>query len=119
MIGFKRKILFIINPVSGIGRQKVVERAISKKLDHSLFEYKISYTEYSHHAIKIANEAISNGFEIIVAVGGDGSINDVVQGILTTDAILAIIPVGSGNGLARHLNIPFNINRAIDVINKL
>jgi len=115
----KKKILFIINPISGVGRQRTVVKAIRRNLDLSLFEYNISYTKYPHHAIEIAKEAVSNGFHIVVAVGGDGSANEVAQGIIKSNTVMGIIPVGSGNGLARHLKIPFNIAKAIDVINKL
>ena len=115
----KKKILFIINPVSGVRRKKAVEKAIRRRLDLSLFEYKISCTEYPHHAIELSKKAVENGFNIIVAVGGDGSANDVAQGLIKSDVSMGIIPVGSGNGLARHLKIPFNIAKAIDVINRL
>lgn len=115
----KKKILFIINPISGVGKQRTVGKAIRRKLDLSLFEYNISYTKYPHHAIEIAKEAVSNGFHIVVAVGGDGTANDVAQGLIKSNTTMGIIPLGSGNGLARHLKIPFNIAKAIDVINKL
>lgn len=115
----KKKILFIINPISGVGKQRTIGKAIRRKLDLSLFEYNISYTKYPHHAVEIAKEAVSNGFHIVVAVGGDGSANDVAQGLINSNTTMGIIPLGSGNGLARHLKIPFNIAKAIDVINKL
>lgn len=115
----KKKILFIINPVSGIGRKKSVEKAIPKALDLSLFDYDISYTAYSHHAIAIAKEAAEKNYDIVVAVGGDGSANDVAQGLINSKTTMGIIPVGSGNGLAHHLKIPFRISKAIKVLNRL
>ena len=115
----KKKILFIINPISGVGRQKKVEKAIQKKLDKNKFEFSIAYTNYSGHATNIAKIAIEEGFEIIIAVGGDGSANDIAQSLVNTDIVMGIIPVGSGNGFARHLKIPFNICKAIEVINNL
>ena len=113
----KEKILFIINPVSGIGKQKTVESAIDKILDKERFVYEIAYTEYSHHATKIAKNAVSRDFNIVVAVGGDGSINDCVRGLIGTETKLGIIPAGSGNGLARCLHIPLNVDKALEVIN--
>lgn len=114
----KKKILFIINPVSGVGRQKIVEELLPEKLDHSLFDIAISYTQYPHHAVKIAKEASERGTDIVVSVGGDGSANDVAQGLINSNSAMGIIPVGSGNGLAHHLKIPTNITKAIEIINR-
>lgn len=114
----KEKILFIINPISGVGKQKSVEKAIEKKLDKRKFDYSIEYTEYAHHATLISFQASIQGVDIVVAVGGDGSINDCVRGLIDTDVTLGIIPAGSGNGLARHLNIPLNIEYAIEILNQ-
>ncbi|MDR0789965.1 MAG: diacylglycerol kinase family lipid kinase [Bacteroidales bacterium] len=113
----KEKILFIINPVSGVGKQKAVERAIDKALDKSIFDYEVAYTQYAHQATQISRTAAQNGVSIVAAVGGDGSINDCVRGLVGTDVKLAIIPAGSGNGLARAMKIPLNIREAIKVIN--
>lgn len=113
----KKRILFIINPVSGVGRQKKVERAVEEWLDKDKFDYRIAYTTYAHEATSISIAAVLRGFDIVVAVGGDGSINDCVKGLLSTGVALAIVPTGSGNGLARCLNIPLSIENAIKVIN--
>lgn len=113
----KERILFIINPVSGIGKQKTVERTLERLLDVEKYNYSIAYTEYAHHATEIAHSAVEEGYTTIVAVGGDGSINDCVRGLIGTNARLGIIPAGSGNGLARCLHIPLDIERAIEVIN--
>ena len=112
------KILFIINPISGVGKQKKVEKAIEKVLDKSLFDYEVEYTEYAHHATVISLQAAIRQVDIVVSVGGDGSINDCVRGLIGTNVTLGIIPAGSGNGLARTLNIPLNIEDAIEVLNK-
>lgn len=114
----KEKILFIINPVSGIGKQKTVETALEEYLDQEKFDCSITYTEYAHHATTICKESIEKGFSTVVAVGGDGSINDCVRGLINSDTKLGIIPAGSGNGLARCLHIPLDIKKAIEVINK-
>lgn len=111
-----KKILFIINPVSGVGKQKLVEKSIKKYLDTTKYTYEIKYTEEAKHAIDISKEA-ANKFDIIAAVGGDGSVNEVCKGLINTNSALAIIPTGSGNGLARYLNIPLKIDNAIKLIN--
>lgn len=109
------KILFIINPNSGVGKYKKIENELGKfKEEHSL-NYSVRYTEYAGHAKLIAKEESGN-FEVIVAVGGDGSINEVGQGLIGSKATMGIIPTGSGNGLARFLGIPININKAINTI---
>jgi diacylglycerol kinase (ATP) len=113
----KKKILFIINPISGVGRQKAIEKAISRHLDFSIYEHEIAFTQYPHHATEIAKEAAGKNYEVVVAVGGDGSANDVARGLLNSNTAMGIIPLGSGNGLAHHLKIPFNIPKAIKVLN--
>jgi lipid kinase, YegS/Rv2252/BmrU family len=113
----KRKICFIVNPFSGIGRKKQLEPKLQKFLDHKQFDYSIKYTEAPGHATQIAEEAIQQGFDIIAAVGGDGSINEVAQALVGTDKVLAILPAGSGNGFAMHLGLGRNIERAIKILN--
>ena len=127
-----KHLLFIVNPVSGIGKQKRIEQLIEANLDHSLFDYEVAYTEHAHHGKEIASQAIKQSSNqaipaAIIAVGGDGSVNDVVSGLLATDAIkqsssqaipLGIIPCGSGNGLARNLGIPLNPAHAIQMLNR-
>jgi diacylglycerol kinase (ATP) len=112
----KRKICFIINPISGIGRQKTIEKLIGEVLDTALFDPIIVYTEAPKHATDLAQQAASNGFDIVVAVGGDGSVNEVAKGLIGTGAAMAILPAGSGNGLARHLCIPLNLKKAMLVL---
>ncbi len=114
----RKKVLFIINPISGVGKQKIVEKAIDRYLDKSIFDYEISYTQYHKHAIEVSLDAANRGFNAVIAVGGDGSINEVGQSLINTDTALGIIPTGSGNGLAHFLGIPFNVAKSIRVINK-
>ncbi len=113
----KRTICFIVNPISGVGRQKVIEKLIDEQLDRSLFDYEISYTKAAKHAIELSKDASSRKVDIVVAVGGDGSVNEISKGLVNTSSAMAIIPTGSGNGLARHLNIPLNLKKAMEVIN--
>lgn len=110
-------ILFIINPVSGPWKDKNnVINAIKNSTPK--FEYDVYETKARGDATEKARKAVENGYRTIVAVGGDGTVNEVVTGILNSDATLGIIPRGSGNGLARALKIPFNTRAALNVVRK-
>ena len=113
----RKHIVFIINPKSGVERQKEIKQGIDTNLDMEQYSYEILNTEFAKHGTKLAREAAGNGAYAVVAVGGDGSVNDVVQGLTGTDTLLAIIPKGSGNGMARTMCIPLETNEAIKVIN--
>lgn len=113
----KKKILFIMNPISGTSSKAGIPGLIAKHLDMVKFDYEVRFTEYAGHGAEMAQKASSEGFDIVVAVGGDGTVNEVARSIVHTDTALAILPCGSGNGLARHLMIPMNLKKAIDVIN--
>jgi diacylglycerol kinase (ATP) len=113
----KKKVCFIVNPISGIGRQKVIEKLIDEHLDRTIFDYEIAYTKAAKHAIELSKEAASRNIDIVVAVGGDGSVNETAKGLVGSNTAMAIIPTGSGNGLARHLNIPLNLKKAMKLIN--
>lgn len=112
----KKRVLFIINPISGLGKHKTIEKSVVSELDKSKIEYHFEYTQYPHHATEITRANYRN-YDIIVAVGGDGTVNEVASGLIDTNTALAIIPAGSGNGLARHLNIPLKVNKAIQLLN--
>lgn len=114
----KTRTLFIVNPISGIGRQKRIETLIKENLNHDLFDYKVSYTQYIHHGTQLAKDAADHGYHCVVAVGGDGSVNDVVQGLRGSDTVLGIIPCGSGNGLAHTLKLPLQPWLAIRTLNQ-
>ncbi|WP_316790648.1 diacylglycerol kinase family lipid kinase [Pedobacter frigoris] len=114
----KSNILFIINPISG-GKDKLkIPALIDAKLDRSKFNPNFSFTEYIGHASEIAEEAANKNFDVIVAVGGDGTINEVATKVMQHGKVLGIIPFGSGNGLARFLKIPLKPADAIQLINK-
>ncbi len=115
----KQKTLFIVNPVSGTGRQKNIETVIRENLNQDLFDYSVRYTEHIHHGSELAREAANQGFDCVVAVGGDGSVNDVAQGLKDSGVHMGIIPCGSGNGLARTLKIPLRPALAVQNLNKL
>jgi diacylglycerol kinase (ATP) len=115
----KSNILFIINPISG-GKDKLkIPAIIDANLDRTKFNPNFSYTEYVGHAAEIAEEAANKNFDIIVAVGGDGTINEIAAKVMQQQKILGIIPFGSGNGLARFLKIPMDTAKSIQVLNEM
>jgi YegS/Rv2252/BmrU family lipid kinase len=112
----KKELLFIINPISG-GRSKTrMERIINLNLNSIKFNYQLSYTKYAHHGQEIVKER-ADDFDAIIAVGGDGTINEIAQSLSLKNIPMGIIPMGSGNGLARHLGIPLSTEKAISLIN--
>ncbi|PWL24128.1 MAG: diacylglycerol kinase [Fluviicola sp. XM-24bin1] len=113
----KERIRFIINPISGVGKKNTIPPLIEKYLNQDRFEYDIVYTERKGHASDLAREASEEGIDVVCAVGGDGSVHEVGTALIGTKTKLAIIPTGSGNGLARHLKIPLAIKDAIFCIN--
>ena len=112
-----KKAVFIINPVAGGGDKQPVLQQIKKYLLNDI-SYEIINWDSPHQKTEIIKCIKESNFDLAVAVGGDGTINQVAQAVANSDKKLAIIPVGSGNGLARHLQIPLNVKAAIDVINK-
>jgi len=114
-----KKIRFIINPISGFGNHEIAERIINEHLDISSFDYEIVYTKAAGHASELCKEAVLQRFDIVAAVGGDGSVNEIGKALIGSETTMAIIPTGSGNGLARHLGIPIDLNKSIELINKL
>ena len=115
----KKSLHFIVNPISGTGRQQDIDVKISQIIDADLFDSKIHYTTSKGHAAIISKDLVANNVDVIVAVGGDGTVNEVAQAMVNSSSILGIIPTGSGNGLARHLSIPQNVLKALSLINTL
>lgn len=113
----KKKILFIINPISGTANKKSMPSLIEKYIDKERFDVNIVFTEYAGHAQEIAIQAKSDDIDIVVAVGGDGTVNEVARSLVNSKTALGIVPCGSGNGLARHLMLPLNVKGALEVIN--
>ena len=114
----KRKIVFILNPHSGTDDKVRMPKLIEENINTTAYDYDIVFTEYAGHAADIAKDCASRGIDIVVAVGGDGTINEVARSIVHTNTALGIIPCGSGNGLARHLCIPLDPRKAISLINR-
>lgn len=114
----ERKILALINPISGTLNKDSLPKSIDKIIDSEKFETEIKYTEHANHAYELSKEAAANGYYGVLAIGGDGTVNEVASALCDTETALGIIPLGSGNGLARHLRIPLNIDKAISIINE-
>lgn len=114
----KKKVLFIINPRAGVDRVKALQEDIDHYIDHDLFSIKLVYTEHAKHGVALAREGVAKGANLVVAVGGDGSVNDIVHGLYGSDVAMGIIPKGSGNGLARSLKIPLDQREALKRLNK-
>ena len=114
----KKEIIFIVNPRSGTHDKSDIPRVIEQTIDKAKFDYRVQFTEYAGHAAEIARRCVASDVNIVVAVGGDGTVNEVARSLVHTETALGIVPCGSGNGLARHLCIPMDIRKAIAIINR-
>lgn len=106
-----------MNPISGTTSKAGIPELIDKHIDKEKFDYEIRETKYAGHAFEIATDAKEHNIDVVVAVGGDGTVNEVARAIVHSHSALGIIPCGSGNGLARHLLIPMNLIKSIEIIN--
>ncbi len=111
-----KNIHFIINPIAGSGKHNITVDFLKQKFTEDEYLIKVKYSKQKKHAIELTMESIKENAHIVVACGGDGTINEVASCLIKTPVILGIIPVGSGNGLASNLNIPKNIDQAISLI---
>ncbi len=111
-------IWFIVNPISGTRNKENIVKMIPEFFPEDRFRIEVKYTEYAGHAAVIAREAVADKIDIAVAVGGDGTVNDVAKALVHSSVALGIVPCGSGNGLARHLGLPMNFEGALRVISE-
>ncbi|MEM1322860.1 MAG: YegS/Rv2252/BmrU family lipid kinase [Bacteroidota bacterium] len=114
----RKRIWFIVNPFSGVKRKINFPKLIDQHLDQSIYDYQLFYTDHAGHATKLAEKAVREGVEVVVAVGGDGSVNEVAAALIGTDTTLGILPSGSGNGFAMHLGLGRNVEKAIEFLNQ-
>jgi len=116
-----KNIAFIINPISGAketqNAKKKLPKLIMQTLDMEQWLPNIVFTEYAGHATELAYQYARMGFDAVVAVGGDGTVNEVARGLKGSKTAMGVIPMGSGNGFARHLNIPIRPQKALEMIN--
>lgn len=110
--------MFVVNPISGGRKKKGFEKRVMTDLDTGLFDAMFAFTEYAGHANELAAQAVADGADVVVAVGGDGTINEIAAALNGTETRLGIIPEGSGNGLALYLGIPLNERAAIRRLNR-
>lgn len=114
----KMKVMFVVNPISGTHDKEGIVAAIPQYLDSSVWDVRVKFTKYAGHATELTKRAVHMGTDVVVAVGGDGTVNEVARSLVDTKTALGIIPCGSGNGLARHLNIPLNYHEALATIER-
>ena len=110
------KVHAIINPISGVGSKRKIPKMIEDICEKDQCSLTISFTEYAGHASELTKQAIKDGANYILAVGGDGTVNEVARAMVHSEAILGIVPKGSGNGLARELNVPMDVKKALEMI---
>lgn len=113
------QIVFIVNPTSGTKSKQHIMDLIPQMFRDEEWQARIVCTEYAGHAEELAREAAKEGAVAVVAVGGDGTVNEVARGIVHTESALGIVPCGSGNGLARHLGIPMNPRKALQKLARM
>lgn len=113
---------FIINPTAGKKHGKIIAQKIEKikaKLTQLKVAFKIHFTEFKGHAKELTTKLIKNGSTDIVCVGGDGTLHEVINGFCDFDKVnLGLIPCGTGNDFASAVNIPLDVDKALDVIIK-
>lgn len=112
----KKRVLFIVNKFAGTGYAPHLERRMVKACAERDTECTIEFTSSKGHATDLARNGVARGFDFVVAVGGDGTVNEVAGGMLNSTIPLGILPNGSGNGLARHLGMPTSRSRALEAL---
>ena len=111
------KVYFIVKPLGGY-KLKQLRKSLEKTFDNKKDTFYIFSSMKKGHSIALTEKAIDENADVVVACGGDGTINEVAQGLVETQIPLGIIPLGSGNGIARHFKIPLEISKSVQVIKK-
>ena len=109
------KLGIILNPIAGRGRAINIEKPLIEYLQQRNIFFQLERTKKPSHATELSSQMCKE-FDVIVAVGGDGTANEVAEGILGSTAALAIFPIGSGNDFNKIIGIPKTMNLAIDTI---
>ncbi len=112
----REKIRFILNPKAGHGLGNTLRQAISTLFSDDAYDVELVTTTHAGHATELGRDAIGKGYNTVVAVGGDGTVNEVAQALAGSGTSLGIIPTGSGNGFARYFKIPAIPDQALSVI---
>lgn len=114
-----KKVVFIVNPIFGINRNpdKIIQWIHDLWKDSGI-EYEVFKTDHRGHGSELARNAVARKIDMVVAVGGDGTINEIGQELLGKNIALGVVPAGSGNGFARNMNIPLDQKTAIAALRK-
>ncbi|HAC25361.1 MAG TPA: hypothetical protein DCE81_10630 [Cytophagales bacterium] len=115
-MGENKKVFFVINKFSGTGYSPQVEGLITDFCAAQGWHATLEFTKRRGHAVELAQRAVAEAFDVVVAMGGDGTVNEVAQAALHQNISMAILPKGSGNGLARHLGIPLSLKKALTIL---
>lgn len=113
----KKKLGFVVNSISGNKDKSRLPQMVQKYLNPDWFDVSIRFTEYPGHAKVLADEYVQEGYDAVIAAGGDGTVNEVAGSLCGTSVSLGIVPMGSGDGLARHLHIPLRTAKALRALN--
>lgn len=113
----KQKIYFLVNPISGGKKKDNFHSLVNANINSDLYDYDIEEWGDNDSVEQMVGKALTKNFDIIVAAGGDGTINQVAGQLAGTEKLMGIIPMGSGNGFARHNGIPMNTEKALQLLN--
>jgi diacylglycerol kinase (ATP) len=114
----KKRLAFIINPISGGINKSAFPQQVAQLLNADLFDYELFYTTSTEHNKQLAQQCVAERYDVVVAVGGDGTINNTAKYIAGTEVHFGLIPLGSGNGLARHHQLNPDIKKALQTLNQ-
>lgn len=112
------RLMVVINPISGTGNKDGVACNVQQRMAEAGFDVDVRFTTGRGDATRFAREAVDANYAGVLACGGDGTINETARALCNTGTALGILPAGSGNGLARHIGIPVDVDMALDVITK-
>ena len=108
--------MLIINPISGTAKKTGLDAKVEKAMSEAGYNLDVRFTTCRGDATRLASEAVAKGYDVVLAAGGDGTVNETAQALCGSPVTVGIIPAGSGNGLARHIGIPVNVDAALDVV---
>lgn len=112
----QQEALLIINPISGTSRKEGLEERVAQRLAEAGINVTARRTTCAGDATRLALKGVERGVDMVLAAGGDGTVNETANALCNTGVAFGIIPSGSGNGLARHLNIPVDVRSSLDII---
>lgn len=113
-----KQLLAIINPKSGTDNKASMPELIDKIIDKNHFQVDLRWVKEFGDAQRFGQEAVEKNYDGAIAIGGDGTVNGVASALIGSQTAMAVVPCGSGNGLARHLNLPLKVSKALEVINE-